>query len=255
MTETTTPSAPALGAAVLEEQLPAGCHHSLIVRRGYTLRLTDVSGGANVGMLLFNQDEKSERYNMADTLKAQHVSRLAAPLVLYSDMGRVMMSITHDDLGWHDTICGTTDAAMIAAQYGELDFETARNDYYRNGRDGFLTELGRWGLSRRELVANVNLFSKVVVGDDGAMSYAEGHSPAGSTVHLRAELNCLVVLTSAPHPLAPGGTYPTGAVDLSVHWTGPAGADDPCRHSRPENVRGFDNTEAWFGQPAGGVNA
>ena len=55
--------------------------------------------------------------------------------------------------------------------------------------------------------------------------------------------------------VAPGDVYPTGAVDLSVHWTGPAGADDPCRHSRPENARGFENTEAWFGQPSGGVNA
>ncbi|MEE4360468.1 MAG: urea amidolyase associated protein UAAP1 [Pseudomonadales bacterium] len=250
-----TSSAPGLGPAVLEETLPAGCHFSLVVRRGYTLRLTDLKGGANVGLLVFNQDEKSERYNMADTLKAQHVSRLAQSLVLYSDMGRVMMSMTHDDCGWHDTICGTTDAAMIAAQYGELDFQTARNDYRRNGRDGFLHELGRWGLSRRDLVANVNLFSRVVVEDDGSMVFVEDNSPPGSTVDLRAELNCLVVMTSAPHPLAPGSTYPTGEVALSVHWTGPAAADDPCRHSRPENERGFRNSEAWFAQPAGGIRA
>lgn len=248
-------TAPDLGPAVLEETLPAGCHFSLVVRRGWTLRLTDVAGGANVGMLVFNQDEKTERYNMADTLKGQHVSRLAAPLAIYSDMGRVMMSITHDDCGWHDTICGTTDAAMIAAQYGELDFQTARNDYRRNGRDGFLVELGRWGLSRRDLVANLNLFSRVVVEDDGAMVFDPDNSAPGSTLDLRAELNCLVVLNSAPHPLAPGSTYPTGAVGLSVHWTGPAAADDPCRLSRPENERGFQNTEAWFAQQPGGVHA
>ena len=245
-------SAPALAPAVLEESIPAGCHFSLVVRRGYTLRLTDVEGGANVGLLIFNQDEKSERYNMADTLKAQHVSRLAAPLVLYSDMGRVMMSMTHDDCGWHDTICGTTNAGMIAAQYGELDFQTARNDYRRNGRDGFLHELGRWGLSRRDLVPNANLFSRVVAGEDGAMTFHADNSPAGSTVDLRAELNCLVALTSAPHPMAEADTYPTGDVALSVHWTGPGAADDPCRLARPENERGFRNSEAWFAQQPGG---
>ena len=238
--------------AVVEETLPAGCHYSLVVRRGYTLRLRDVAGGANVGLLVFNFDEKSERYNMADTLKAQHVSRLQQDLVLYSDMGRVMMSITRDDCGWHDTICGTTDAAMITDQYGELDFQTARNDYYRNGRDGFLMELGRWGLSRRDLVANVNLFSRVTTDDTGAMTFVADNSPAGSTVDLRAELNCLVVLTSAPHPLAPYTTYPDGEVDVSVHWSGPAAADDSCRLSRPENERGFANTEAWFAQYSGG---
>ncbi len=252
---TETHSIPNLGPAVLEERLPAGCHYSLIVRRGYTLRLTDISGGANVGLLAFNQDEKSERYNMADTLKAQHVSHLAAPLVLYSDMGRVLMSITHDDCGWHDTICGTTTAAMIAEQYGELDFQTARNGYRRNGRDGFLVELGRWGLSRRDLVANVNLFSRVVTDDEGNMSFVADNSPPGSSVDLRAELNCLVTMNSAPHPLATYDTYPDGDVALSVHWTGSPAADDPCRLSRPENERGFRNSEAWFAQPAEGIQA
>lgn len=247
--------APDLGPALLEETLPAGCHHSLVVRRGHTLRVTDLAGGANLGLLMFNQQEKTERYNMADTLKGQHVSRLTAPLCLYSDMGRVMMSMTHDDCGWHDTICGTTTAEMIAAQYGELDFQTARNDYRRNGRDGLLVELGRWGLSRRDLVANVNLFSKVVVGDDGAMVFDAGNSPAGSVVDLRAELDCLVVMSSAPHPLDPSQTYPTGDIGLSVHFTGPVAADDPCRLSRPENERAFQNSEAWFAQQIPGALA
>jgi len=238
--------------AVLEDRLPAGCHHGLIVRRGYTLRLTDVEGGANLGLLLFNFDDRTERYNMADTLKAQHVCRLTAGNVLYSDMGRVMMSITRDDCGWHDAICGTTDAGMIEDQYGALDFQVARNEYRRNGRDGLLVELGRFGLSRRDLVANVNFFSKVVPAEDGALEFVTGHSAPDSTVDLRAELDCLVIMSSAPHPLSPARTYPTGAVDLSVRWTGPAGPEDPCRFACPENGRGFENTEAWFAQSAGG---
>lgn len=240
---------------VLEDRLPAGRHHALVVRRGYTLRATDVAGGANLGVIVVNFDDRTDRYNMADTLKAQHVSRLTAGNVLYSDMGRVLMSVTRDDCGWIDAICGTTDAAMIAAQYGALDFQDARNDYRRNGRDGLLVELGRWGLSRRDLVANINLFSRVAAGEDGALAFVADHSPPGSSVDLRAELNCLVIMTSAPHPLSDATSYPTGDVELSVRWTGPAGADDPCRRSCPENGRGFENTEAWFAQPAGGPAA
>lgn len=240
------------GVPVLEDRLPAGCHHSLMVRRGYTLRLTDVEGGANVGLLVFNFADRTDRYNMADTLKAQHICRLTVGNVLYSDMGRVMMSITRDDCGWHDAICGTTDASMIEAQYGDLDFQVARNEYRRNGRDGLLVELGRWGLSRRDLVANVNFFSKIVPANDGSLEFVAGHSAPGNAVDLRAELDCLVVLSSAPHPLSPATVYPTGAVDIAVRWTGPAGPDDPCRRACPENGRGFENTEAWFAQPAGG---
>jgi urea carboxylase-associated protein 2 len=237
---------------VLEDRLPAGCHHALVVRRGYTLRLTDLSGGANVGLLVFNFDDRTDRYNMADTLKAQHTAMLTAGNILMSDMGRAMLSITHDDCGWHDAICGTTDAAMIAKQYGGIDFQDARNDYQRNGRDGFLIELGRWGLSRRDLVANVNFFSKVAPGGEGELLFVEGHSKPGSSVDLRAELNCLVVFNSAPHPLDPATDYPIGEVDFSVRWTGPAGSPDPCRDHCEQNNRAIENTEAWFAQPEGG---
>jgi hypothetical protein len=35
----------------------------------------------------YNADDPTERYNMPDTLKAQHIARLTAGFVLYSDMG------------------------------------------------------------------------------------------------------------------------------------------------------------------------
>ncbi|NBQ11763.1 MAG: DUF1989 domain-containing protein [Gammaproteobacteria bacterium] len=191
-------------AFLLEERIPAGCHHALLLKRGYALRLTDLSGDGNVGLLAFNADERSERYNMADTLKAQHTHKLALGNVLYSDMGRPLLSIMGDSFGWHDTICGTTNAAMIEATYGLNDFQLARNGYYRNGRDGFLMELGRWGLGRRDLVPNANFFSTVTVDDEGNIGLSEASYQPGAWVELRAELNVLVILSTAPHPLREG---------------------------------------------------
>ncbi len=54
----------------------SGAHWSGVARRGTTLRLTDLEGGANVAALFYNYEEKLERYNMADTLKAQHTAFL-----------------------------------------------------------------------------------------------------------------------------------------------------------------------------------
>ena len=45
-------------AFLLEERIPAGCHHALLLKRGYALRLTDLSGDGNVGLLAFNADER-----------------------------------------------------------------------------------------------------------------------------------------------------------------------------------------------------
>ena len=142
---------------VWEEHIPGGCHWSGIVRRGTTLRLVDIAGGANAAVLFFNQEEKLERYNMADTLKAQHTARLTRGHVCYSDMGRVLCSIAADSAGWHDPLCGPSDAATTRARYGEKTYQDARNDMHRNGRDGLLIELEKWGLGKRDLAATVNV--------------------------------------------------------------------------------------------------
>jgi uncharacterized protein len=230
-----------------EETLPGGQHHSLLLRRGHTLRLTDLEGGANVSALFYNQEEKSERYNMADTLKAQHIAHLTTGAALYSDMGRILISIPYDDCGWHDPIGGVSDAELVREKYGPHEYQEFRNDYYRNGYDSFVIQLGRWGLTKRDIVPNVNLFSKVVVDAGGALQFAANHSRPGACVELRAEMHTLVILNSCPHPLDPAPAYPIKPVRLSVWRSGPGGGpDDPCRNFRPENDRGYRNTFAWF---------
>ena len=52
-----------------EDEIPGGCHWSLLIRRGTILRLIDSEGGVNVGMLFYNPSDKLERYNTPDTLK------------------------------------------------------------------------------------------------------------------------------------------------------------------------------------------
>ncbi len=72
------------------ELLPGGGHLSFVLKRGQLLRLTDLEGGANVSVMLFNANEKSERLNLPDSLKGQHTAKLTAGHCLYSDMGRVL---------------------------------------------------------------------------------------------------------------------------------------------------------------------
>ena len=217
-----------------------------VVSRGKTLRLTDLEGGANVGLLLYNADQTTERYNMPDTLKGQHIFHLRAPFCLHSDMGRILASIVVDSAGWHDTVCGGSDAKLVAQKYGEKNYQTARNDFYRNAHDAFLIELAKWGLGKRDLVPNLNLFSKVVADADGKLSFVSGHSKAGGFIDLRFEMNTLVVLNTCQHPLDPDPVYRPRPVKLEVFATPPPPQDDACRNSRPENARAFINTENYY---------
>lgn len=219
---------------------------SQVVGRGKTLRLTDLEGGANVSMLLYNADLPVERYNMPDTLKGQHVFFLTAPLCVHSDMGRILCSIVRDTRGWHDTVCGCTDEAQVRAKYGAGGtYQACRNDFYRNGRENFLIELAKWGLGPRDLVPNLNWFSRVVADEAGNLSFVSEGARAGDVVELRFEMKTLVVLNTCPHPLDPAPGYAPGPVQLEVFASEPAAADDPCRLSRPENERAFLNTENY----------
>lgn len=219
---------------------------SNVISRGKTLRLTDIEGGANVGMLLYNEAQPIERYNMPDTLKGQHIFYLTAPYCLHSDMGRIFCSITEDTAGWHDTVCGCSSAASVKAKYGEYTYQEGRNDFYRNARENFLIELGKWGLGQKDIVPNLNWFSKVVSDEEGNLSFVEGASQSGAKIELRFEMDTLVVLNTCQHPLDPNSEYAPKPVLLEVFKSEAPSADDKCRLSRPENERAFETTEDYY---------
>ncbi len=226
-----------------EEEIIGGAHWSGVLRRGSLLRLTARGDDANLAALFYSREQPLERYNMADTLKAQHTAHLTTGCVCYSDMGRILCSIVADTCGWHDPICGLTDDAHVAARYGATNFQQQRNARYISGQQAMLVELGKYGLGARDLVANINFFSKLLVDDEGRMRLATGHSRTGQYVELRFEMDTIVLLHAGPHPLAEGNVFAPPGIGLEVRRAPPVSGDDVCRVRCPENARGFINTE------------
>jgi uncharacterized protein len=235
------------GPVLWEETVPGGHHWSGVMRRGTALRLTDPEGGANVSMLFWNFEERLERYNMPDTLKAQHTAFLTRGHCGFSDMGRTMFSIVNDGLGWHDTVCGLLDDRRLASKYGERRFQASRNGMFRSAKEGLLKEIGRWGLGRRDLHANVNFFSRVTADEEGNLKFDPAHAKAGGFVDIRFDMHVLVALSTAPHPLDPKTVWDPKPVKMTAWRAGIAPADDYCRNFRGENQRAFINTARYFG--------
>jgi uncharacterized protein len=230
---------------LLEETVPGGGHTSLIVKRGQSLRITDLRGGANVSVMMVNATEKSERLNLPDSLKCQHTAKLTVGHCLYSDMGRVLAAIVADTCGWHDSIGGVSNADEVRERYGAGRYQELRNAFHRNGTDNLLVEMGKWGLGITDLLMTLNLFSRVDVSDDGSLNFVPGNSKAGDYVELYAPMNTLVVLTAIQHPLDPNPEYAPRPVKLELSDARPAVAE-VCRTACEENVRGFINTERFF---------
>ncbi len=229
---------------VYRTTLPGASHWSFIVRKGMSLTLKDLNGGANVAMLMYNHNQLTEKYNAPDTLKCQHTFKLTTGNCLYSEMGRIFCSITDDSFGWHETLCGTSHQEHIQQQFGERDYQKDHNQWMQNGFDSFLVELAKYNLTKQDITANVNWFSEVSSDEQGKLALTR-QSQAGDSVTLRFEMDTLVVLNTCPHPLLKSENYPFKPVEITLAKAPTMTTDDECFNHCPENQRGFENNALY----------
>jgi urea carboxylase-associated protein 2 len=226
-------------------EIPGGAADSLRLRRHRALTLTTLDDGANVSMLIYAADNPLDRLNIPDTLKAQMSARVAAPMVLMSDMGRALASVTGSSLDWHDAITGHSLDVHVEQRHGPSSYAAHSNGWRRSARAGLLDELWKHGLGMRDLHASINWFTKVAPAADarGTLEFVPGHTVAGDWVTLRAEQDLLVVLSTSPHPLDPAEHWEPAAVRVTVEAVDAPAADDASRTFRAESARALAVTE------------
>lgn len=229
-----------------DETLPSGAMWSAQIRRGRSLRIEALCPTSNVSALFYNAGNLLDRLNLPDTLKALHTAKITRGHVLMSDMGHSLLSVVSDSSGWHDPLGGCIDASQVETKFGKKCYQDARNDFYRNALDNFRIELQKHGLGLRDIVANLNFFSKVTVDDLGRMHLSPNGCKPGDFIELRADMDCLAVLTNCPHPMTPPGIYPETSVRLSLQECPPPTPDDFCRNFRPECARAMELSERYY---------
>ena len=233
--------------SVFSVDLKNGQAWSAVIQKNKVIKITSKNDNPNVSALIYNADQPLERYNMPDTLKGQHVSKLCKGSCLHSDMGRLLLSVIDSSCTWHDPICGYITELQVEAKFGRKTFSQFRNEYQKNGYDNFLTELGKHGLGKLDIVPNVNFFSKVYVTDNGIMNFIEKFAGVNDFISLRTEMKVLLVISNTPHPLAPQGEYPGGMIKIEIGEADPIDVNkDVCYQSRIENYRAWQNTQSYL---------
>jgi urea carboxylase-associated protein 2 len=225
------PAAPIAAEAILHrETIPGGWYWSSTLKAGDSLRIAQDSGPSAVAMVAWRLGESSERLNLPDTIKLQWTTGVAKGRVLFSDMGRVMFSITEAASSAHDGLMGGSTASSNARYAGDT----------RNTRDNFILAAGKLGLDRRDIPSALSFFAPVRVDEQGHFVWREDLRRPGDYVELRAEMDLSVVLSNCPHPLDPNPDYAANPVAVT-RFRVPVAADDLCRSATAEAVRGFEN--------------
>jgi urea carboxylase-associated protein 2 len=227
-------------STLFEHTIPPGAAWSVQVARGREIHFTAAARRANCSLLVFAAADPVDRMNIPDTLKAQYSARIRPPMVLMSDRGSALASMTGSSLDWHDALCGH-GMEIHADRHGRTSYATDRNDWRRSARTGLLSELRKSGRDETDLHASVNLFSKVSLDADAGFRFVARHASAGDWVTLRSELDLLVVLSTAPHPLDP--VWAPAPVRVAITPAAPVAEDDPSRTFRAESARALEQSE------------
>jgi len=184
------------------------------VQQGEHLRLTDLHGNQAIDTIFYNANNPYERYSAFDTIQLQRNIYLTKGSILYSDRQRPMLEIVDDTCGRHDTLGGACSSESNTVRYA-LEKKTMHSC-----RDSWLlalnTELGEYGLNKKDLAPNVNFFMNVPVTEEGGLTFEDGISAPGKYVELRARMDILVLISNCPQLNNPCNGYDPTPVEARI---------------------------------------
>jgi len=198
--------------ALFRQVVPAGDPFMKIVKRGQTFRILDLEGNQAVDTLFYSAADSEERYSANDTIRAQGNLYLTTGSKLLSNLGNVMLEITADTCGRHDTLGGACSAESNTVRYA-LD-----KRHMHSCRDSFIMALAEWdqGMSKRDLSSNINFFMNVPVTPEGGLTFEDGLSAPGRYVEMRAEMDVLVLISNCPQLNNPCNAYNPTPVEVLI---------------------------------------
>jgi urea carboxylase-associated protein 1 len=203
--------------AIHEEILPAGDGWLHPLKAGQHFRIQDLEGNQAVDTLFYAAADPTERYDAVATIRAQGNIFLTTGTRLMSTEGNVLLTITADTCGRHDTLGGACSAESNTVRYA------LEKKHMHSCRDTFLLELadsarklGAPGLTKRDLASNINFFMNVPVTSKGDLTFADGVSAAGKYVEMRAEMDVFVLISNCPQLNNPCNAYNPTPVRLLV---------------------------------------
>lgn len=199
--------------AIADHVVAAEAPFSCLVRRGQIIRIVDTHGQQAVDTLFYNAADHGERYSAQDTIRTQGAAYVGVGTELVSSEGNVMLEVIADSCGRHDTSAGACSCESNTVRFGH------DTRFLHACRDNFILEVSRHGMSRRDIVPNVNFFMNVPISPDGRMTIVDGLSKPGDHVELVARMDVLCVISNCPQINNPCNGFDPTPIRILI-WDG-----------------------------------
>ena len=211
-----TESAHAPAAAIYRRIIPAGDFWMHEIKAGQTLRILDLEGNQAADTLFYNAADFRERYSAQDTIRENGGIYLTTGTRLYSNELNVLVEITADTCGRHDTLGGACACESNTVRYGH------GTRHMHSCRQSFLLGLMTWPgatsfeFNKRDIPANINFFMNVPVTPTGGLKFEDGVSAPGKYVEMVARMDVVCLISNCPQLNNPCNAYNPTPVEVFI---------------------------------------
>lgn len=203
----------AFGTELSRERIAPRGPWSATLTAGQVLTIVDVDGNQAIDFLAYDAHDTARAYSAQNTLQGQDSVFLTTGSVLRDNEYGPLLTIVADEVGRHDTLGGACSRESNTLRYGHHTY--AQHACAEN----FLREFSKYGMGKRDHVANINWYMNVPVDPDGALGIVDGISAPGLSLSLRAETDVLVVVSNCPQINNPCNGFDPSRAEFVI-WSG-----------------------------------
>ncbi|GAA5482668.1 urea amidolyase associated protein UAAP2 [Haloferula sargassicola] len=180
--------------ASYRQVVPAGDWWTHEIKAGQTLRILDLEGNQAADTLFYSAADPTDRYSADRTIQAQQALYLTVGTKLMSTEGNVLLEITADTCGRHDTLGGACSRESNTMRYSH------DKECMHACRDSFIRGAQEWRgeLTKRDITCNINFFMNVPVTPDGQLTFADGISAPERYVEMQAAMDVVCLISNCP---------------------------------------------------------
>ena len=184
---------PALGRSYA---VPAREGRAVRLRRGQSISVINTHGTQVCDLWAFNSANLSEYLSWEHTRGG--ISRISPKIgeVLLTNRRRAILTLSEDTSpGVHDTLIAACDLFRYVG--------LGAQDYHDNCSDNLRMALAALDERTNEVPQPFNVWMNIPVRQDGSIDWLPTVSKPGDRVTLRAEMDCLVVISACPQDMVP----------------------------------------------------